>query len=84
MQIGNASSFQKPFIQDTYAGICRVISDIGLFSTSEIPDGTLDQVTSLGVKESVVCSRSVSEVPAILFIIRPQMILISHLVLDFY
>ncbi|OBT51472.1 hypothetical protein VE04_08318 [Pseudogymnoascus sp. 24MN13] len=56
--IGNASSFQKPFIQDTYAGICRVISDIGLFSASEIPDRTLDQASGLGVKESVVCSRS--------------------------
>lgn len=84
MQIGNASSFQKPFIQDTYAGICRVISDIGLFSASEIPDRTLDQASGLGVKESVVCSRSVSEAPTLLFIIRPQMILISHLVLDLY
>ncbi|OBT79638.1 hypothetical protein VF21_01346 [Pseudogymnoascus sp. 05NY08] len=56
--IGNASSFQKPFIQDTYAGICRVISDIGLLSASEIPDGTMEGPSSLGVKETVVCSRS--------------------------
>ncbi|KAL5352337.1 hypothetical protein ACLOAV_002284 [Pseudogymnoascus australis] len=58
VEIGNASSFQKLFIQDTYDGICRVISDIGLFSASEIPDRTLDRASSLGIKESVVCSRS--------------------------
>ncbi|KFY87330.1 hypothetical protein V500_07028 [Pseudogymnoascus sp. VKM F-4518 (FW-2643)] len=58
VEIGNASSFQKPFIQDTYDGICRVISEIGLFSASEIPDRSLNRASSLGVKESVVCSRS--------------------------
>ncbi|KFY38370.1 hypothetical protein V495_06614 [Pseudogymnoascus sp. VKM F-4514 (FW-929)] len=56
--IGNASSFQKPFIQDTYDGICRVISDIGLFSASQIPDQTLDATSSLCVKETIVCTRS--------------------------
>ena len=59
-QIGNASSFQAPFIEDTYRGIINMMHELGVSAPSTLPAYATQNIESLYVDRTVVCTSSVS------------------------